>query len=130
MLATKNAFAVLKASKSKKDEKDNDDKKKRKDEKKKSVSTAALEAAIFSQPSMGISNWADEDDEDYAMPSLPADWAEVRSAPPAAPSAGARPSQRARARARACCVHPAHAPHALPLPAGGSCRRARGARGA
>ena len=45
---------------------------------KKKVTTAELEKAIFSQPSLGISNWADEDDDDYAMPSLPIDWDEVR----------------------------------------------------
>lgn len=74
-LATSNAFALLKASKSKKEDKGKDDKEKRKGDDKKSV--ADLEKAIFSQPSMGISNWADEDDDDYAMPSLPIDWDEV-----------------------------------------------------
>jgi len=74
--ATSNAFALLKGSKNKKDDKSKDDKKKRgKDDK--SASAADLEKAIFSQPSLNISNWADDDEEDYTMPSLPADWAEV-----------------------------------------------------
>ena len=76
-LATSNAFAALgKGSKSGKDAKP----KKTKDAKKPKESAAELEKAIFSQPSLGISNWADEDDEDYAKPALPADWAAQRGA--------------------------------------------------
>lgn len=75
-LATSNAFAVLKASKGKKDSKKKDEKKKSSKDKK-VASAADLEKAIFSQPSLNISNWADEDDDDYTMPALPIDWAEV-----------------------------------------------------
>jgi hypothetical protein len=74
-LATSNAFALLKGGKTNKIDK----KKSGKDDKKKSASAADLEKAIFSQPSLNISNWADDDDDDYAMPALPADWAEVRA---------------------------------------------------
>jgi hypothetical protein len=78
-LATRNTFAAL--QKSSKSKKDDGGKKKRSKDEKKSVSTADLEKAIFSQPSLGISNWADDDDEDgdYAMPALPAEWGEVRT---------------------------------------------------
>jgi hypothetical protein len=74
-LATSNAFALLNQSTkvSKKESKKDD---KRKD--KGNASAADLEKAIFSQPSMGVSNWADDDDDDYTMPSLPVDWEEVR----------------------------------------------------
>lgn len=77
-LATKNAFAALTkaASKAAKEDKA---KRGKEDKAKKSASAADLEKAIFSQPSLSVSNWADEDDEDYALPSLPADWVEVGS---------------------------------------------------
>jgi hypothetical protein len=75
-LATSNAFALLKSG----SVKDESKKKRSKDDKKKTASAADLEKAIFSQPSLNISNWADDDDDDYAMPALPIDWAEVRAA--------------------------------------------------
>lgn len=79
-LATSNAFAALakaKSSSSKKSSKDTDKKGKKSSKDKKSVSTAELEKAIFSQPSLNISSWADEEDDDYAVPVLPPDWEQV-----------------------------------------------------
>lgn len=75
-LATSNAFAALADPKKakKKSSKDHD---KKKDKKKKSPSTAELEKAIFSQPSISITSWADEDDDDYAVPVLPPTWDQV-----------------------------------------------------
>lgn len=77
-LATKNAFAALadakKGKKSSSSSKKDGDKKK---SKKKAVSTEELEKAIFSQPSINITSWADEDDEDgYSVPVLPSNWEE------------------------------------------------------
>lgn len=75
-LATSNAFAALADPKKakKKSSKDHD---KKKDKKKKAPSTAELEKAIFSQPSINITSWADEDDDDYAVPVLPPAWDQV-----------------------------------------------------
>lgn len=74
-LATKNAFAALadakKKGKSSSSAKSSKDKKK---DKKKAVSTDELEKAIFSQPSINITSWADEDDDDYNVPVLPSNW--------------------------------------------------------
>jgi hypothetical protein len=74
--ATSNAFAALADAKKakKKSTKDHDKKKK---DKKKTVSTAELEKAIFSQPSISITSWADEEDDDYAVPVLPSTWEPV-----------------------------------------------------
>jgi triosephosphate isomerase len=77
-LATSNAFAALADPKKakKKSSKEHDKKSKKKEKK---VSTAELEKAIFSQPSINITSWADEDDDDYAVPALPSNWEQVRS---------------------------------------------------
>jgi len=79
-LATSNAFAALADAKKakKKSSKDHDKKKK---DKKKAVSTDELEKAIFSQPSINITSWADEDDDDYNVPVLPSNWEEQVIAP-------------------------------------------------
>jgi hypothetical protein len=84
-LATKNAFAALAdAKKGKKgSSKSSKDKK---DKKKKAVSTDELEKAIFSQPSINITSWADEDDDDYSVPVLPSNWEEQVSASSRSPS--------------------------------------------
>lgn len=75
-LATSNAFAALAdAKKAKKKSAKDHDKKKKKE--KKAVSTADLEKAIFSQPSINITSWADEEDDDYAVPVLPSNWEQV-----------------------------------------------------
>ena len=76
-LATSNAFAALTKGGSGKPPRDSK-RSGKEDKAKKSASAADLEKAIFSQPSLSVSNWADDDEEDYALPSLPADWAEVR----------------------------------------------------
>lgn len=83
-LATKNAFAALAdAKKGKKgSSKSSKDKK---DKKQKAVSTDELEKAIFSQPSINITSWADEDDDDYSVPVLPSNWEEQVSASPRSP---------------------------------------------
>lgn len=76
-LATKNAFAALADAKKAKKASSSKDKHK---SKKKAVSTDELEKAIFSQPSINITSWADEDDDDYSVPVLPSNWEEqVRS---------------------------------------------------
>ena len=70
-LQTSNIFAALDTKKKKKSSsssKDHD-KKSSKEHAKKSVTAQAvsaleLEKAIFSQPAIGVSNWADDDDED------------------------------------------------------------------
>ena len=73
-LATSNAFAALAdAKKAKKKEKE---KKSKSKSKAKAVSTDELEKAIFSQPSINITSWADEDDDDYNVPVLPSNWEE------------------------------------------------------
>ena len=77
-LATSNIFALLDESKKKKKSSKDHDKKKKKGDKKQ-VSTAELEKAIFSQPSINITSWADEEDDDYALPSLPTTWDQVRA---------------------------------------------------
>jgi hypothetical protein len=76
-LATSNVFALLNESKKKKKSSKDDKKKKKSD--KKHVSTAELEKAIFSQPSINITSWADEEDDDYALPPLPTTWDQVRA---------------------------------------------------
>ena len=80
-LNTANAFAALQKT-SKKDKEKEKQKKKEKKEKKKEKH-AELENAIFSQPSISVSNWADcddDEDDDMDMPPLPAfgDDGEVR----------------------------------------------------
>lgn len=77
-LATSNAFAALADPKKakKKSSKEHDKKSKKKEKK---PSTAELEKAIFSQPSINITSWADEDDDDYAVPALPSNWEQVRA---------------------------------------------------
>lgn len=62
-LTTGNIFAALDTKKGKKKKSKEHDKKKKSGDKK-AVSAAELERAIFSQPSISISNWADEDDDD------------------------------------------------------------------
>lgn len=76
-LATSNIFAALDTKKAKKNtsSKDNDKKKKKSD--KRSVSTADLEKAIFSQPSITISSWADEEDDEFTVAPLPPTWDQV-----------------------------------------------------
>mgnify|MGYP001806718172 CR=1 FL=1 len=75
-LATKNAFAALADAKKKAKSSSKSSSKDKKDKKKKTVSTDELEKAIFSQPSINISSWADEDDDDYNVPVLPSNWEE------------------------------------------------------
>lgn len=76
-LATSNLFAVLDKKSKKSSSKDHDKKKKKKSDKK-AVSTAELEKAIFSQAPINITSWADEDDDDeFALPPLPAGWEQV-----------------------------------------------------
>lgn len=62
-----NIFAALDAKKSKKKKSSKDGEKKAKAETP-AIDTADLERAIFSQPSTGMSNWADcdEDDDGFA----------------------------------------------------------------
>lgn len=77
MLSTKNIFEALDTKKKKKSSSAKDGAKK---EKKKEISTAELEKAIFSQPALGISNWADddEDEDDFtAVPTNNAGWTTV-----------------------------------------------------
>jgi hypothetical protein len=74
-LATKNAFAALADAKKKAKSSSKSSKDKKKD-KKKTASADELEKAIFSQPSINITSWADEDDEDYNVPVLPSNWEE------------------------------------------------------
>jgi hypothetical protein len=76
MLTTSNIYAALDTKKAKKKKSKESDKKKKD---KKSISAAELERAIFSQPSISITNWADCDDEDEfgAMDDLPPGWAQV-----------------------------------------------------
>jgi hypothetical protein len=83
-LATKNAFAAL--ADAKKGKKGSSKSSKDKKDKKKAVSTDELEKAIFSQPSINITSWADEDDEDYSVPVLPSNWEEQVSASLRSPS--------------------------------------------
>jgi hypothetical protein len=71
-LATSNAFAALGDGKKKKKSSKEHEKKGKKDKPK--VSSAELEKAIFSQPSLNISSWADEEDDDYIVPALPSNW--------------------------------------------------------
>jgi hypothetical protein len=79
-LATSNLFAVLDKKSKKSSSKDHDKKKKKKSDKK-AVSTAELEKAIFSQAPINITSWADEDDDDeFALPPLPAGWDQVQMA--------------------------------------------------
>lgn len=73
-LATKNAFELLQKGKDK-------EKPKKSERVDKAADAARLEAAIFSQPSAGVSNWADDDDDDFSVPQLPPDWAEVWARP-------------------------------------------------
>jgi len=71
-LATANAFAALQKT-SKKDKK-KEEKKKSKDKKKADKAAEALEQAIFSQPSISVSNWADcdtDDDDGFHAAPLP-----------------------------------------------------------
>lgn len=75
-LATKNAFAALAGDKKSAKKSSSKSSKDKKDKKKKAVSTDELEKAIFSQPSINISSWADEDDDDYSVPVLPSNWQE------------------------------------------------------
>jgi hypothetical protein len=74
-LATKNAFAALADAKKKAKSSSKSSKDKKKD-KKKTASADELEKAIFSQPSINITSWADEDDDDYNVPVLPSNWEE------------------------------------------------------
>ena len=88
MLATSNIFAALDTKKAKKKKSKDSDKKK----KDKGFSAAELERAIFSQPTIKLSNWADCDDEDEFgdMGDLPPSWQQVSTRrslfPPSAPS--------------------------------------------
>jgi len=69
-----NAFAALQKTSKKDKEKEKQRKKEKKEKKKdKQAKELELENAIFSQPSISVSNWADCDDEDddMAMPPLP-----------------------------------------------------------
>lgn len=74
-LATKNAFSALADAKKKAKSSSKSSKDKKKD-KKKTASADELEKAIFSQPSINITSWADEDDDDYNVPVLPSNWEE------------------------------------------------------
>lgn len=97
-LATSNAFAALAKAKKKGSSKDGERKgsSKKHGKDKKAVSSAELEKAIFSQPSLNISSWADEEDDDYAVPVLPSNW-EVRRVLGARLGGPLRPRQRALA---------------------------------
>ncbi len=75
-LATSNAFSALSEAKKSKSKKAGKDEHKRKKDKK-AVSSAELEKAIFSQPSINITSWADEEDDDFAVPVLPSNWEQV-----------------------------------------------------
>lgn len=76
-LATSNAFAALAdAKKAKKNKEKKGEGKSKSKSKGKAVSTDELEKAIFSQPSINITSWADEDDDDYNVPVLPSNWEE------------------------------------------------------
>jgi hypothetical protein len=87
-----NAFAALEKGKKSKDKKD-----KKKLEKK--VSTADLEKAIFSAPQMGITSWADEDDDDFSHPPIPESWSQVWDALRRAGGAGRAGAQPDRCHA-------------------------------
>jgi hypothetical protein len=82
-LATANSFAALSKKKkssgsgSSKDKAGSSKSSKGKKETTKAVSSAELEKAIFSQPSINISSWADEEDDDYSVPVLPPNWETV-----------------------------------------------------
>lgn len=79
-VTTSNIFAALgqKKKKSSKPSDEGEEKKSEKKSKKKSAERQAeLERAIFSQPAVQVSSWADCDDEDeFDEPN--SDWTEVR----------------------------------------------------
>ncbi len=81
-LATKNIFAALDTSKSKKSSssksKSKEEKKKKSSEPKKAVDHAELEKQLFSQP-VGLASWADDEEDDFAPP-VEAGWTQVRHA--------------------------------------------------
>jgi hypothetical protein len=74
-----NIFAALGAKKKKKSNKSSDAHAERKHLEHK---TAEIEKAIFSAPAAGVSNWADESDEEWAATAMPTrgdeGWNQVR----------------------------------------------------
>lgn len=75
-LATQNAFAALQqGKKTKKASKSEGEKRKSKGSKARDV--AAIEQALFNQPAVGITSWADEDDFDDDHDD---EWTQVREA--------------------------------------------------
>jgi hypothetical protein len=63
-----NLFAVLDKKGPKKPKEKKEDKPKKTAKKEPEISHEELEKAIFAQPALGISNWADDDDEDDLAP--------------------------------------------------------------
>lgn len=81
-LSTSNLFAALDTKKKKKSSSKSKDHDKKKSTKvaSKADRSADLERAIFAQPQTAVTNWADDEDDDFLndIAPLPEGWGEVR----------------------------------------------------